>query len=292
VGEDRLPRTEAVIVGSVVALRTWLGLVESMAWGNGREELARFDCDACHHALQQTSWRQSPLRGRRTGRPVFATWPAALVPLGIQHAYTGAAERSASEVEFREKYAALVDAVAAQPFADLARMQAAAQELDSWCRALEVRLASTTCDRSRALAMLRATLTCCDEEWPDFSTARQLAMAAGTIAAELQAPYPPRERFIASRANETPRDIATRWKHDLELYRAWQLNVRQPGVLRANDMFDRLDEQLLLYRPVSKDGMYVVDWLEEERQRVGRYDPTGFLAEAARVRALLDDQQR
>ncbi len=80
-----LEQTKLVVAGGATAFREAINLLgqkaEQAEKGNQVLDFALFDCAACHHDLQQPSWRQERGYNNAPGRPGPRSWSAAVLDL-------------------------------------------------------------------------------------------------------------------------------------------------------------------------------------------------------------------
>src|SRR3954467_12930736 len=101
---------------------------ERRAW----PELTVFDCYACHHDLKSQSWRQKRGYKGAPGRPQPHYWPAALVPLGIEHLRQCNQDAAKRQDEYLQSQRALEATFTAQPFGEPNEVANKARKLIAW----------------------------------------------------------------------------------------------------------------------------------------------------------------
>lgn len=189
--------TDLVAVSGIVALRETMKLYAAQARGDGLvkepethwPDFARFDCYACHHDLQVSSWRQARGFAQTPGRPPTPTWPAILVELGITAADPQGAKGRASQYE--QKVAAFHQATGARPFGNRTRAADAAQAIADWAdevsndlRGMIENPAQVTINGPMSLHLLKQLAQIGATRILDFDSARQLTFAFKTIYRE------------------------------------------------------------------------------------------------------------
>jgi len=199
-------QSQLALTSSVVCLRTFTNLVAERAnldagqrtpsrvwpelnikaWADAKLPelwpqlmMAQADCYACHHELQQPSWRQ--LRGYSgpPGRPQTLSWPYALPGRGLGFEGNDALD------QFRKHREAVQAACNLRPFGDPARLAAAGKEFAGWSSETinSLKLADAEPDRAR---LLRQLCTLPADAYPDYDSARQIVSAVRTIWQEWQ----------------------------------------------------------------------------------------------------------
>jgi hypothetical protein len=188
-----LEQTKLVLVGELVVLRETLKLLVPESGGGGPDaigaasrDLARFDCNACHHDLRAdegSSWRQRRRRDAAPGRPMPPEWPMVLVELAIQAAEPRPA--ATEEQRFRRLRTALEDAMRLHPFGEPETTARAARDLINWTDSLLERSQRATIDLVKAHQFLSRLTEIAAETIPDYSSARQIAWAFRVIYHEI-----------------------------------------------------------------------------------------------------------
>ncbi len=174
----KFDRTRAVLVGSVVALRTAIDL--AAADGENWPELARLECYSCHHELQTPSWRQEKFEEPAFGRPrlELGCLPLVRVAVLIAEGPSGAEQFdsliSDSRALFKENM-----------FADPLEIASLRTAIDQWSEPIERQLVEMPLDNERVSEILDQLITIAAKETHDYDTARQLAGAITVIADEL-----------------------------------------------------------------------------------------------------------
>jgi hypothetical protein len=171
-------RTRAVLVGSVVALRTAVQLTD-----NGRAtwpELARLECYSCHHELHTPSWRQEDYASRPAGRPRLELGCLPLVRVAAQQA---ASEEGVRDVDRLVEEAR--GAFARNMFGDVESLAQLRTAVDEWSVQLESQLVAMPLDQAKVREILDQLLQVAADGTHDFDTARQLTGAMVVIAEEL-----------------------------------------------------------------------------------------------------------
>src|SRR5262249_18296002 len=181
---------ELVAVSGLVGLRESLRLLTDQAKagevrglpGSRWPDFARFDCFACHHDVNRSSWRQARSFAGVPGRPPAPSWPAALVEVGVSAANPAHAQERLREYD--RKLQAFHQAISAQPFGAKDRAIAAADDLAKWTDGVLDDLARAKLDTKAALALLPPICRAAQRDLPDYDTARQLYWAFRTIYTE------------------------------------------------------------------------------------------------------------
>jgi hypothetical protein len=171
-------RTRAVLVGSVVALKTAVDLA-----ADSREswpELARLECFSCHHELKTPSWRQENHAERFPGRPRLDLGCLPLVRVATQQAVGSAAAN-----EFDELIQKSREPFANNLFGDPEKIAVLRTTVDQWSVNIEQKLTVLPLDEAKVREILDQLLQVAAEGNHDFDTARQLTGAIYVIAEEL-----------------------------------------------------------------------------------------------------------
>jgi hypothetical protein len=171
-------RTRAVLIGSVVAMRTAVKLANdgSVTW----PELARLECYSCHHELETPSWRQVDFASRAAGRP--------RLELGCFPLVRVAAQQAASEEGVRDVDRLVGEArgaFARNMFGDVESLAQLRTAVDGWSKEIEPQLASMPLDQARVREILDQLLQVAADGTHDFDTSRQLTGAMVVVAEEL-----------------------------------------------------------------------------------------------------------
>jgi hypothetical protein len=245
---SELPQTREVIVGGVVALIESLRLTADLADGAASvtwPELARYDCQACHHELRVPSWRQQRTAAGVPGRPLAPAWPAALVAPALH--VLGEADAATDARESFEQHMQQVDqAFTVRPFGDSTAVVTSARRAAEWLeQELLPDLEIARFDRSAARRVLDQILLEAQSGTHDYDSARQLAWAAQVISAELFTPYPP--EFAAPTADATDDSQLAIWK-------AWNTDVSARNRTDLLTVFDEtgLQSSLSLRLPAGQ----------------------------------------
>jgi hypothetical protein len=129
-----LEQTKLVVAGGAAAFREAINLLaqkaEQAEKGNQVLDFALFDCAACHHDLQQPSWRQQRGYNGAPGRPGPRSWSAAVMDLCEWQAAgmdKGRDQKFAGDL--KKGVAALYQGFGARPFGDNADVKKTAQGL-------------------------------------------------------------------------------------------------------------------------------------------------------------------
>jgi len=178
-----LNQTNNLLIAALVAFSENLKLTSSIAeerisnsipkpfW----PELAQFECFACHHDLQDKSWRQNRRLRGAPGRPQLRAWPIPLARLAIKQAD---AER------FTALCQKIEDLLNAQPFGSRAGWDPLLKEAE-WLEqvARDRQMHPPTPDQG--LPILRAIAAIAISDLWDYDSARQLVWATKTLRQEL-----------------------------------------------------------------------------------------------------------
>lgn len=177
------------IIGAVVAFRASQELLlaactspqgaqQSTPW----PELAHFDCFGCHQQLDARSWQSSPVLPGRPGRPVWRSWPAALLP-------PARASLESPPLLVREDVlSALQHAFTAKPFGSRDAIgQSAAHHVQLADRILN-RLAEQKWDEKALRQALIALTQITASSHYDFDAARFAVMALSAMLQDLDFP--------------------------------------------------------------------------------------------------------
>jgi hypothetical protein len=171
-------RTRAVLIGSVVAMKTAVQLADS---GRGTwPELARLECYSCHHELQTPSWRQADFASRPAGQPRLELGCLPLVKVAAEQA-GGAQGTSDVDQLIAEARAAFSRNI----FGDVESLGLLRSNVDEWSVQIEPKLMAMPLDQAKVRQILDELLQTASSENHDFDTARQLTGATVVIAEEL-----------------------------------------------------------------------------------------------------------
>lgn len=254
-------RTKSVVVGGIVALRTYLQIlaeqtsspVADAAW----PELASFHCAACHHDLKPAlpdGPRQfgSPL----PGRPPLHQWPTALVRIGLR-TVAGEDEQLLERgwQRFTTQYDVLRAAVAARPFGERDGMQESIRPLQKVLDSLANSISQRPLGRESARQIQAELLALGQTEPLDFHTARQIAWAMQVVTTELAAPYAATD----------------------EALEAWPATVREPAIAKVDRLLETkgLAEKLLLKLPAGSDQQ-IIATQPAYLSAIAKFDPQWF----------------
>ncbi len=286
-----LPRTKAVILGGVVALRESVQLLADLAGTVPRNsiELAAFHCSACHHDLKVTDPEKGPRQfgSSRPGRPPMQLWPVVLVKLAVRKDADDQEKEFAAELAaFDDKLAVLRDAISVQPFGDPDAIATAAQALNKWLNDLASRLDRAVFDEAAARTAINTLLDSPESDYVDYHSARQIAWALKAILSELHSPYPKsggEEGFMSAADGEDLNARKARGVHDETVYRTW-LDQRDKSdqIKKIEAELRLLDEQLHLNLPVGK-AYSVETETSKTLSKSASYDPAAFGAELKRL---------
>ncbi|MBA4066581.1 MAG: hypothetical protein C0501_23325 [Isosphaera sp.] len=202
-GKDESYLSRHLAVGVVAALRAEAQLIRADAERAAQPDadgmdFARFDCGACHHALENPSARQE--RGYGGFTPGRLTLRSATdVPAGIVAAHAaqikagGLAEKAQG---FDGKWLAFRKAVAKKALGDPAGMRAAADDLITWCDGF-LKVQSETADplytkeHADSLRKMIEQAVTDKAKVTDPDAAMTLAWAHQTLAREAGVVFPP-----------------------------------------------------------------------------------------------------
>lgn len=147
-------------------------------------DYAHFDCASCHHDLKSPSWRQKRGYQGAPGRPPMASWPIALVRLGIRHAAgTDEAIYRQQTAEFDTALKKLLSAFASRPYGDCQQIAGAANSLVAYSDRLLKEMSKHSYTQEDALRLLSEL--CTTPSMVDFDSARQIVWAFRIIHGEL-----------------------------------------------------------------------------------------------------------
>jgi hypothetical protein len=183
--------TKSTLISSMVALEVAMrftadSLDEPDA---GRHpELANYSCFACHHELIRDGWRKSRRSTSPPGRPTLHEWPVTLANV-VENTF-GLGEDATNE--FQAKYAAVAEALNAQPFGKTNQLRQATLELANVAAQYSHRLANVPIDHSRSTQLLKNLAKYGATHDVDYDSARQLIWAY--------------ERILTDRMQRTPND--------------------------------------------------------------------------------------
>lgn len=164
--------------GQIAASDAWLARLESGALGHGLfPELAMFDCDACHHSMNNGRWRSGRAPGLPPGQVPLADQPLLLVQAWASVMAPGVADSLGVQ---REK-------LYRQYETDAARLRGQAADLRGWLqREGYGRLRQTAPDAAQLRQILRRVAANAESaQGGDFYYAQQTAMAAQVLAAAI-----------------------------------------------------------------------------------------------------------
>ena len=206
------------IIGQVMAARGLLANIRSPALGDGLfPELAFFDCNACHHAMQPPRWEPRPV-GPGPGRPRLADSPLHFTGLWLD------AVQPALAASWREEVRLLHQASTQSAAALRERATALGTLLEAEVLPLAGRLEHTP-PQLRALALALA------EQGPrlaDFSIAEQTAMATAVFATALGQAKPARNaKSLQAAIDEVYKAVENRDRYDAVRMRAALKSVRE-----------------------------------------------------------------
>ena len=182
----RYEETQLVLVGAAVTLVNSMNLLVAEAdkaiAGKDVLDLSNFDCYACHHDLQNPSWRQERGYGKgKPGRVPMKNWPAVLVKLACHYGAADEAAGKAKEAELKKQLDDLDRAFQARPYGEAKAIKAAAEKLAAWAKELagEVNMKVCTAADAARLRKIVPTLykAANKSQWLDFDSARQVAWA-------------------------------------------------------------------------------------------------------------------
>jgi hypothetical protein len=171
-------RTRAVLIGSIVAMRTAVQLTDAgrATW----PELARLECYSCHHELQTPSWRQADFASRPAGRPRLELGCLPLVRVAAEQA---AGAQGVSDVD--QLIAEARSAFSRNIFGDIESLAQLRSKVDEWSKQIEPQLTVIPLDQAKVRQILDELLEVASSTNHDFDTARQLTGAMVVIAEEL-----------------------------------------------------------------------------------------------------------
>jgi hypothetical protein len=180
-------RTRNLLAASVVALRTSVELAVTDATApkdeNRWPELARFECFACHHDLDDATGRGEFRPGVGVpGRPQLMVGCMPLVAVAAHVAKGSTADKDLAELAMQLQAPFERDA-----FGDPADLQARAPAIVGWCRSVEETLDARPLTAAQATAVLHAIANEATSVERDFDTARQLFGAWKVVYRELAA---------------------------------------------------------------------------------------------------------
>ncbi|MFO0965933.1 MAG: multiheme c-type cytochrome [Gemmataceae bacterium] len=191
--EIDLELTHQVGVGALMTFRMGVDLIgEQAKKGDSWPELAVFDCFACHHDLQNPSWRQERGYKGKPGRPQLRAWSAALVDLGLLHAARGDKERAKGlQAELDKKMGELAKTFDARPFGAPERVTASTSDVSKWIDSL-LNGKGERYPADLAKRLVRRLEPLAEAGIPDFDSARQMAWAFGILESDGAAGWSPK----------------------------------------------------------------------------------------------------
>jgi hypothetical protein len=287
--DQDLPRTKAVLVGGIMALRQSLALLADLARPQEHQpagaseafwpEFSAFDCQACHHELKPRGFRQArPLPGR-PGRPRNAEWTMALVRAALGALAADNDQYATLWSEFEARLARLNAALDRVPFGEPGEVARAIRHSDgllAWLDARAESLSRSVVDEARARRALERLLDLKHTDLVDFHSARQIAWALRMIQSERAAGYPDRGSFAARTFTEEENarrgalDAA-----DLKLLDDWRQAQWQSAFDQTTSRLEQLPGLLLLELPAGVKRS--VDLSQPEfLKRISDYDAGAF----------------
>lgn len=272
---ENLPRTQAVLVGGIVALRESLRLLATQARTEDRPELAAFDCQSCHHELRSPAWRQNrPLLGR-PGRPRPPEWPAVIASVSLNQLVVDKAALDPKENAFEAPMKRLHLALDSRPFGGLemsAIINDAPDGLAYWLDQQARQLANSPIDETAARKVLQQLYASGSTGSHDFHSARQIAWAIRTIESELQSlPYP----TFTPRGEASLTERVRRENDDARILSEWRRDHLEPATNEVRRLWDPVSTSLKLELP-SGTKKSVVEFMSPSLSAISDYDPEKF----------------
>ncbi len=188
-GELAFDRTRALAVGAIVTWAQNARVAAEVAsttdfplspatdrW----PELASFECAACHHDLQLSSWRAERLPPSTPGRPILQNWSSPLFVAVCKSLNKG---QLPPELIAAEEF--LAKATAKQPYGEQSeianKLKQAAATVDDWAKRVEEKPFS----RTDAMALLRSIASVGSAGSHDYESARHLVWGFEEVLREV-----------------------------------------------------------------------------------------------------------
>lgn len=240
-------RTKSVLVGGVLASRTWLSQLAAHSPAAPQSlwsEFAVYDCYSCHHDLnpdkKAITWRQRRGFAGVAGRPHLPMWPQTLVKAALFQSAGGNTENYRGKLkEFNDK----VDRVTrshngksypAQKALPASERETATSDLIAWLDRLLVEIQNSRFDRAATVRLMQTLVSTESPESLDYPSARQIGGALASLAEEAQLG----DARVGTVINEMKDSLGLQTKGRV-LINKWQApNSFEPG--RFKDQLGRL----------------------------------------------------
>lgn len=194
--KDGLHRTRSLLVGALITSSEYFRLTSQLADENSKSpvkkpdwpELSVFDCYACHHELQNSSWRQIRKAPVGTpGRPILQDWPLPLARIALATLGSAPPALDATLTELRQ-------AINDKPFGDPGKVARLALTVSDWFRTRGLELEKKPLNREEGLTLLREIAAVAATRIHNYDSSRQLVWAFKIIAAEMKQDFPNADR--------------------------------------------------------------------------------------------------